>query len=649
MALPAGETYSKELEKSFLLLNQAFALADFLCLNVFVGIEVPSQRRFWSTNGKRLKFDFMSNELQFRDADFWLKPGRLAGEEVISKDSLYNLTTDWLTNAGAELKVEPPEERGGENTTDVASTCHAVEPSSSMSSYEAPFANPVVSLVKLPEDRSMGPIPFDKNEPLVDCDHYDGVDSFEDVAEAEVDNTLMKEKTAREATCSSSVSNPHAAAAEDKPSTSDNSSKLETPVNKNPTQSTCNTQRNQRRTAVKRAEENDTAREDSVEKKEKEREHGRLTEVNFDKAKNRRPRRARVKIESPNGDSSVITCKIIVNEDDSKCGASFASEEQYSTHYRDTHCVCKVCLTTHSSHRSLRKHYWRNHVEQRPHMCASCGKGFAFSYELKLHERVVRDGVKNGRIRRACDIDKKCRIRSEKKAVLPSLPEHEALYKSVAKCKPTNECAKINLTCIKCKQRFATREERLVHYKEVHATCHLCQAVFKEGASLRRHILTKHDKIKKFECSVCHLKFAFQSSLDSHFVRHSGEKKFVCSQCGQAFARSGQLNSHVKYSHLRLRNHACPHCPGKYFSKHRLLLHVKTVHDKIKDHECPQCDRRFPSVSAARQHEARVHREDRPFDCPTCGKAFKIAAHLRRHGLTHGTDLTKDESLANLV
>ena len=55
-----------ELESCFVLLNQTFALADFLSLNIFVGIDLPSDRRCWSTNGRNLQFDFMSNELTFR-------------------------------------------------------------------------------------------------------------------------------------------------------------------------------------------------------------------------------------------------------------------------------------------------------------------------------------------------------------------------------------------------------------------------------------------------------------------------------------------------------------------------------------------------------------------------------------------------------
>merc|ERR1712212_460392 len=89
-----------ELEKYFVLINQTFSLAEFLSLNVFIGIDLPSgdsPRRCWSSNGKNLQFDFMSNDLTFSDNDVWLKSGRIIGQKVIEKNELFNLAMDGVT------------------------------------------------------------------------------------------------------------------------------------------------------------------------------------------------------------------------------------------------------------------------------------------------------------------------------------------------------------------------------------------------------------------------------------------------------------------------------------------------------------------------------------------------------------------------
>ena len=93
MPTPSIDTMARELETSFIFLNQAFALGNLLSLNIFIGIEMPSEQRFWSTNSIKLQNDFISKKLHFGDQDMWLEPGKMAGEEVITKDMLSVLTT----------------------------------------------------------------------------------------------------------------------------------------------------------------------------------------------------------------------------------------------------------------------------------------------------------------------------------------------------------------------------------------------------------------------------------------------------------------------------------------------------------------------------------------------------------------------------
>ena len=86
-----------DLEKCFTLINQTFTLAEYLSLDIFIGIEMSSNRRCWSSNGRNLQFDFMSNELAFQESDLWLKSGKIVGQEIVDKEELFNLCTNGLT------------------------------------------------------------------------------------------------------------------------------------------------------------------------------------------------------------------------------------------------------------------------------------------------------------------------------------------------------------------------------------------------------------------------------------------------------------------------------------------------------------------------------------------------------------------------
>merc|ERR1712142_186686 len=153
----------------------------------------------------------------------------------------------------------------------------------------------------------------------------------------------------------------------------------------------------------------------------------------------------------------------------------------------------------------------------------------------------------------------------KRKPFVPSepRPEFASLYKSLTKRKPTNECQSIFLKCLVCKQKFGSREERLVHFKEAHTTCKICGKVFKEPTSLRKHVFAVHQKRKPFECTTCGRKFSHKETLRSHMLTHNGVKTHVCPQCGKSFLRSSQLTAHIRIRHKNEKNHACPHCPYK--------------------------------------------------------------------------------------
>ena len=81
-----------------------------------------------------------------------------------------------------------------------------------------------------------------------------------------------------------------------------------------------------------------------------------------------------------------------------------------------------------------------------------------------------------------------------------------------------------------------------------------------------------------FQCTICDMKYAHESSLKMHMNKHSNEPSFTCGICHQYFTTEEQLQSHrTKYHGNRYLYNDC----GKDFkTKSNLDNHLAQVHKK---------------------------------------------------------------------
>ena len=79
--------------------------------------------------------------------------------------------------------------------------------------------------------------------------------------------------------------------------------------------------------------------------------------------------------------------------------------------------------------------------------------------------------------------------------------------------------------------------------------CGLCYKLYTALCSLKLHIKTIHEGIKKIvnmECPVCKKIFTSKSHLNVHVKAvHEGIKDFKCEQCDKAFGDSHKLTKHI--------------------------------------------------------------------------------------------------------
>ena len=167
---------------------------------------------------------------------------------------------------------------------------------------------------------------------------------------------------------------------------------------------------------------------------------------------------------------------------------------------------------------------------EKPHVCETCGKGFAKKYHLTDHRRTHTG---------------------------------EKPYK-----------------CQTCGQSFALRSTLTGHLR-THTgkkpyKCEVCGKDFVQKLSLTVHQRT-HTGEKPYKCDVCVKAFAQQSNLTKHLRTHTGEKPYNCPHCSQSFARHDSLNMHLR-THTGEKPYSCDVCDKKFARSHHLKTHQQRRH-----------------------------------------------------------------------
>ena len=75
-------------------------------------------------------------------------------------------------------------------------------------------------------------------------------------------------------------------------------------------------------------------------------------------------------------------------------------------------------------------------------------------------------------------------------------------------------------------------------------SCSLCHLKFTHQCSLNRHMRT-HTGKTPYACTLCDKKFIRSDSLTKHMLTHTGEKPYKCDMCDKKFTVSGSLTAHT--------------------------------------------------------------------------------------------------------
>lgn len=211
--------------------------------------------------------------------------------------------------------------------------------------------------------------------------------------------------------------------------------------------------------------------------------------------------------------------------------------------------------------------------------------------------------------------------------------------------------------------------------------CFICNDIFLEMASKKRHILKEHRDLR--QCSICNKKLITVLTLDEHIMHHKQKYNLVCHLCGQGFDTSNRLNQHmrekhpsddekfccdicglektykakikqhIERQHLQIRDFVCfvKKCKAKKFkTREELNQHQKTVHNRLRSDigsvnvlnlinggfQCTVCKLVFETRKTATIHDYEKHRT--PKHCTICNKDFSSRKTLAKHQRTQHTN-----------
>lgn len=206
-----------------------------------------------------------------------------------------------------------------------------------------------------------------------------------------------------------------------------------------------------------------------------------------------------------------------------------------------------------------------------------------------------------------------------------------------------------------------------------HFECDICQNIFKQKASIVRHMLVMHNRLsnakqkhktatkrakkfnleKPFKCDKCGKRFNKICNLKRHDVIHTGVLNYACEHCALKFKRSVDLKQHINNHHPELAartKYRCDNCDLTFRSSTELKKHQATEHED-KQYHCLHCSVYFRHLSEFEKHAAHMHTDvwsknltssmyRCSYSCADCGRLFDRRNNLKRHRIVHSEEYT---------
>ncbi|XP_070548957.1 zinc finger protein 30 homolog [Ptychodera flava] len=260
-------------------------------------------------------------------------------------------------------------------------------------------------------------------------------------------------------------------------------------------------------------------------------------------------------------------------------------------------------------------------IDDKPHICEKCGKGYKNHQGLSVHLSV---GI--------C-VKQKCKYCGL-----------EFLYKDWQNHLVDVHAQQIRVSqCDHCDKLFTRRSNKshhiLKHHSEGRYECDICKIVFTYHRGLILHKRSHSEKT--LQCRHCPTRFLTELKRQRHERDKHSELPAVCSECGETFNTRVKMMNHLKTMHGK-PEFKCYVCGKNFYKNFYLRTHLEHHGELSREYTCKTCQKVFRVWSEYRSHCRSVCKK-RDFLCEICGRGFKSGTNLRAHVQTHGEPSIKCE------
>ena len=240
--------------------------------------------------------------------------------------------------------------------------------------------------------------------------------------------------------------------------------------------------------------------------------------------------------------------------------------------------TCPICKESFISVKRMQCHKSIAHEQEdntaNPHKCDLCGKSFLKSKWYDKHMRKNHSIISTSEFK--CEDCQKYYIDKG------SLNQHMR----------TQHAKAMTLTCEVCQENFENTSKTMLK------------------RNFSKHMTSKHPSVPFHKCEVCNKCFFNKGTFNNHRTSH--KQYNICDMCGKCFTFLTDLAKHHLRIHgteeekNTAKKYECTLCKLRFYKNSNLRYHKET-HSTTYDFQCKKCDFRSKSSNTMRLHDGKIH------------------------------------------